>query len=41
MYDLAIIGAGPAGATLARTLGQQYRVRLIMASGLSSMKVDN
>jgi geranylgeranyl reductase len=29
MYDIAIIGAGPAGATLARLVGQQYRVLLI------------
>jgi flavin-dependent dehydrogenase len=29
MYDLAIIGAGPAGATLARLVGQRYRVMLV------------
>jgi geranylgeranyl diphosphate/geranylgeranyl-bacteriochlorophyllide a reductase len=29
MYDLAIIGAGPAGATLARLLGDSYTVLLI------------
>lgn len=29
MYDIAIIGAGPAGATLARLIGQQYRVLLL------------
>ena len=29
MYDVAIIGAGPAGATLARLIGDQYRVLLI------------
>jgi flavin-dependent dehydrogenase len=28
MYDVAIIGAGPAGATLARLLGPKYRVLL-------------
>ena len=28
MYDLAIIGAGPAGATLARLVGERYRVLL-------------
>ena len=28
MYDIAIIGAGPAGATLARMLGTRYRVLL-------------
>ncbi len=29
MYDLAIIGAGPAGATLARAMGRQMKVLLI------------
>ena len=29
MYDIAIIGAGPAGATLARLIGRQYRVLLV------------
>ena len=29
MYDVAIIGAGPAGATLARLIGDQYNVLLI------------
>jgi geranylgeranyl diphosphate/geranylgeranyl-bacteriochlorophyllide a reductase len=29
MYDIAIIGAGPAGATLARLVGSRYRVLLI------------
>ena len=29
MHDIAIIGAGPAGATLARLLGSSYRVLLI------------
>ncbi len=29
MYDIAIIGAGPAGATLARLIGHQYKVLLI------------
>ncbi|MDD4238566.1 MAG: FAD-dependent monooxygenase [Desulfotomaculaceae bacterium] len=29
MYDIAIIGAGPAGATLARLIGHQYRVLLL------------
>jgi len=29
MYDIAVIGAGPAGATLARLVGRQYRVLLV------------
>jgi len=29
MYDVAIIGAGPAGTTLARLIGNQYKVLLI------------
>jgi len=29
MYDIAIVGAGPAGATLARLIGKCYRVLLI------------
>lgn len=29
MYDVAIVGAGPAGATLARLIGQRYRVLLV------------
>ncbi len=29
MYDVAIIGAGPAGSTLARLIGEKYRVLLI------------
>jgi flavin-dependent dehydrogenase len=29
MYDIAIIGAGPAGATLARLLGKRHRVLLM------------
>ena len=29
MYDVAIIGGGPAGATLARLIGDQYKVLLI------------
>jgi geranylgeranyl reductase len=29
MYDITIIGAGPAGATLARLLGQRFRVLLV------------
>jgi geranylgeranyl diphosphate/geranylgeranyl-bacteriochlorophyllide a reductase len=29
MYDIAIVGSGPAGATLARMLGERYRVLLV------------
>ncbi|MBT8406548.1 MAG: FAD-dependent monooxygenase, partial [Deltaproteobacteria bacterium] len=29
MYDVAIIGGGPAGATLARLIGEKYRVLLV------------
>jgi len=29
MYDIAIVGAGPAGSTLARLLGPNYRVLLV------------
>ena len=29
MYDVAIVGAGPAGATLARLIGAEYRVLLV------------
>jgi flavin-dependent dehydrogenase len=29
MYDVAIIGAGPAGATLARLIGERYKVLLV------------
>jgi len=36
LYDVAIIGAGPAGSTLARLLGQQYRVLLVDRRRLDS-----
>lgn len=29
MYDVAIVGAGPAGSMLARLIGQRYRVLLV------------
>ena len=29
MYDIAIIGAGPAGATIARLLGEKYKILII------------
>ena len=36
MYDIAIIGAGPAGSTLARLLGSRYRVLLVDRRQLGS-----
>ncbi len=36
MYDIAIIGAGPAGATLARLIGGQYRTLLVDRRPLGS-----
>lgn len=35
MYDIAIVGAGPAGSTLARLLGQRYKILLIDPRPLS------
>lgn len=29
MYDIAIVGGGPAGSTLARLLGKKYRILLL------------
>lgn len=29
MYDVAIVGAGPAGSTLARLVGDKYKVLLV------------
>jgi len=29
MYDIVIIGGGPAGATLARLIGNKYKVLLL------------
>ena len=29
MYDIAIIGSGPAGANLARLIGEKYKILLI------------
>jgi flavin-dependent dehydrogenase len=37
MYDIAIIGAGPAGATLARLIGERYKVLLIDKRELKEM----
>ena len=39
MYDVAIVGAGPAGAMLARLLGAQYRVLLIDRRALDAPPV--
>jgi flavin-dependent dehydrogenase len=36
MHDIAIIGAGPAGATLARLIGKQYKVLLVDNALLST-----
>jgi len=36
MYDIAIIGAGPAGSTLARLIGNKYKVLLIEKRNLTS-----
>jgi geranylgeranyl reductase len=40
MYDIAIIGAGPAGATLARLIGERYKVLLIDKRGLTDKPED-
>lgn len=37
MYDIAIVGTGPAGTTLARLIGKQYRVLLIDKRKLSPL----
>lgn len=36
MYDIAIIGAGPAGSTLARLLGKEFKVALVEKRDLLS-----
>ncbi len=38
MYDIAIVGAGPAGSTLARLIGRQYKVLLIDKRDLGNEK---
>ena len=40
MYDVAIIGAGPAGATLARLIGDRYKVLLIEKRRLPDWSED-
>lgn len=41
MYDIAIIGAGPAGANLARLIGDKYKVLLIDKRNLENKKSRN
>jgi geranylgeranyl reductase len=40
MYDIAIIGAGPAGATLARLIGTSYKVLLVDKRELAEVPED-
>ena len=40
MHDIAIIGAGPAGATLARLIGKRYKVLLVDKRALSKSDPD-
>lgn len=40
MYDIAIIGAGPAGSTLARLVGDRYRVLLVDKRRLTGRASD-
>ena len=40
MYDIAIIGAGPAGATLARLIGERYKVLLVEKRGLTDVSKE-
>ncbi len=39
MYDIAIVGSGPAGANLARLIGDKYKVWLIMYFGLINLNL--
>ncbi len=41
MYDIAIVGAGPAGANLARLIGDKYRVLLIDQRDLGNQNPEN
>lgn len=41
MYDVAIVGAGPAGATLARLVAKKYKVLLIDKRDLDNEKNNN
>lgn len=40
MYDIAIVGAGPAGATLARLIAKRYKVLLIDKRRLTAEAAD-
>jgi len=41
MYDIAIIGSGPAGSTLARLIGEKYKVLLIDKRDLENEVTKN
>ncbi|MFZ5944709.1 MAG: FAD-binding protein [Bacillota bacterium] len=41
MYDIAIIGAGPAGSTLARLVGDKYKVLLVDKRDLENQDAKN
>jgi geranylgeranyl reductase len=41
MYDIAIIGSGPAGATFARLIGERYKVLLVDKRELTIMPEDS
>lgn len=41
MYDIAIVGSGPAGANLARLIGNQYKVLLIDKRDLENENPNN
>jgi len=37
MYDVIIVGGGPAGATLSRLIGKRYKVLLIEKRGFGTI----
>lgn len=41
MYDIVIVGAGPAGSTLARLIGDKYKVLLIDKQDLLNQNPKN
>lgn len=41
MYDIVIVGAGPAGATLARLLGKKYKILMIDKRQLQDMNAKS